>query len=303
MPPLGSSFEELIRHNPTFKDEVINVVIGLLDGLLDLSENIDVDQLTGTHLWRTQDSFLKNISTENRFQRYFQNVITFIESALIDIHIKELVERGGVKKLMNIFTRPVFSYDFDALMPNSIIVFIFKAVARNEFAIEFLKVLLSLIYNFSAHIRETFQIKEIMEELISKNQTNNTANTFFSHVTILHRLCYLLRETVFTRNYSNTGDMIDFLCSDESKGCLYAGYDLCSQIYESYILCVDEICLPIGNSFMYDHIRRGLHRINADETTNTFDEENRKCLSYVILLSYYTSLSLVWLDLEYCGEG
>ncbi|TIB37190.1 hypothetical protein E3P86_02254 [Wallemia ichthyophaga] len=123
---IGSSVDELIRHQPSLKPKVLNAINGQLDRIAEIGGAFDCNEVgqyglseVARYRLLTQDehSMVENVPNDKREDPFAMKCIDvmarFLESVFTNgTHAKEFLDAGGLERLGRFFGLPCLPYDF-----------------------------------------------------------------------------------------------------------------------------------------------------------------------------------------------
>ncbi|KAJ5077996.1 e3 ubiquitin-protein ligase huwe1 [Anaeramoeba ignava] len=165
---LGQEFEILVRHLPNLLEDIIDMIIGMIEGIClqkttELSEN---------------DPKIQDDSTESTFCCFVDNIARFLERFLSSVqNMNCFINKKGIETCLKIFTSPALPntfYDSTAALSLNKMFQIISAMNMSQFT-------QSLITITVSHFRKLKGKKEYFKNI----ETIQTAQTIYSFVKLL----------------------------------------------------------------------------------------------------------------------
>ncbi|KAJ3180597.1 hypothetical protein HDU85_004001 [Gaertneriomyces sp. JEL0708] len=117
---VGSSLDELMRHHPTLKDDVLSAIMSMLRKVVETCTEASPDDMSGTQLQVLNDSVdlptdapLEGEKAENITADYVDMMSRFLEGLFQNTaHCKDFIKMDGVQVLLRFYSLPTLPYDF-----------------------------------------------------------------------------------------------------------------------------------------------------------------------------------------------
>ncbi|TPX56315.1 hypothetical protein SpCBS45565_g08434 [Spizellomyces sp. 'palustris'] len=119
---VGNSMDELIRHHPSLKDDVMSAIIKMLQRVVDIGqvsspEDTDTSQLQTMKVVDSGMQLSADLASEDkrdsRISQFIDVVARFLEGLFQNVaHCKDFIKMEGVQILLKYYTLPTLPYDF-----------------------------------------------------------------------------------------------------------------------------------------------------------------------------------------------